>query len=181
VAQLEAFKSNQPEKGLFKMHVNNLEGLMIEELKDLYDAENQNVGALNKMAKEASSTDLRRAFEDHLKQTKTHVKRLDEVFRDLEVSDRKKECKGMQAIIQEGEEMLSHTSNRITGDASLIAAAQHAEHYEMAGYGTVISFAHQLNLNNVADKLQQTLNEEKQTDLKLSQIAESKINVKAAV
>jgi ferritin-like metal-binding protein YciE len=87
----------------------------------------------------------------------------------------------MQAIIQEGEEMLSHTSNRITGDASLIAAAQHAEHYEMAGYGTVISFAHQLNLNNVADKLQQTLNEEKQTDLKLSQIAESKINVKAAV
>jgi ferritin-like metal-binding protein YciE len=131
------------------------------------------------MADEAKTADLRQAFEDHLKQTKGHVKRLEEVFKELDVSDREKKCKGMQALIQEGEEMMKQASNSMTRDAALIAAAQRVEHYEMAGYGTVVSYAQQLDHNEVAKQLQQTLNEEKQTDLMLSQIAESKVNVKA--
>jgi len=161
------------------MKVDSLEKLMVEELKDLYDAEKQIAEALPKMADEAKTADLRQAFEDHLKQTKGHVKRLEEVFRELDVSDREKKCKGMQALIQEGEEMMKQASNSMTRDAALIAAAQRVEHYEMAGYGTVVSYAQQLDHNEVAKQLQQTLNEEKQTDLMLSQIAESKVNVKA--
>jgi ferritin-like metal-binding protein YciE len=161
------------------MEINSLEQLMVEELKDLYDAEKQITEALPKMAEEAKAPVLRQAFEDHLTQTKAHVRRLEKVFQDLDVSDRHKECKGMQALIQEGEEMMKQASDPATRDASLIAAAQHVEHYEMAGYGTVLSYANQLDYNGVSDQLQQTLNEEKQTDLLLSQIAETKINVKA--
>ena len=161
------------------MKVDSLEKLMVEELKDLYDAEKQITEALSKMAEEAKTADLRQAFEDHLKQTKGHVKRLEEVFKELDVSDREKKCKGMQALIQEGEEMMKQASNSMTRDAALIAAAQRVEHYEMAGYGTVVSYAQQLDHNEVAKQLQQTLNEEKQTDLMLSQIAELKVNVKA--
>ena len=161
------------------MKVDSLEKLMVEELKDLYDAEKQITEALPKMAEEAKTSDLRQAFEDHLKQTKGHVRRLEKVFEELDVSDREKKCKGMQALIQEGEEMMKQVSDPMTRDAALIAAAQRVEHYEMAGYGTVVSYAQQLEHNEVAKQLQQTLNEEKQTDLMLSQIAESKVNVKA--
>jgi ferritin-like metal-binding protein YciE len=161
------------------MKVDSLEKLMVEELKDLYDAEKQITEALPKMAEEAKTSDLRQAFEDHLKQTKGHVKRLEEVFQELDVSDREKECKGMQALIQEGEEMMKQASNAMTRDAALIVAAQRVEHYEMAGYGTLVSYAQQLDHKKVVELLQQTLNEEKQTDLMLSQIAESKVNVKA--
>jgi len=161
------------------MKVDSLEKLMVEELKDLYDAEKQIAEALPKMADEAKTADLAQAFEDHLKQTKGHVKRLEEVFKELDVSDREKKCKGMQALIQEGEEMMKQVSDPMTRDAALIAAAQRVEHYEMAGYGTVVSYAQQLDHNEVAKQLQQTLNEEKQTDLMLSQIAELKVNVKA--
>ena len=161
------------------MKVDSLEKLMVEELKDLYDAEKQITEALPKMAEEAKTSDLRQAFEDHLKQTKGHVRRLEEVFEELDVSDREKKCKGMQALIQEGVEMMKQASNSMTRDAALIAAAQRVEHYEMAGYGTVVSYAQQLEHNEVAKQLQQTLNEEKQTDLMLSQIAELKVNVKA--
>lgn len=156
--------------------VNNLEKLMIEELKDLYDAEKQISKALPKMASEARTSELRGAFKEHLKQTEAQVRRLESVFRDLNVSDRKKECKGMAALIQEGEELMKQATTSDARDAALIAAAQRVEHYEMAGYGTVISYAHQLDRNDVADTLQQTLNEEKQTDLILSQIAELKVN-----
>ena len=161
------------------MKVDSLEKLMVEELKDLYDAEKQITEALPKMAEEAKTSDLRQAFEDHLKQTKGHVRRLEKVFEELDVSDREKKCKGMQALIQEGEEMMKQVSDPMTRDAALIAAAQRVEHYEMAGYGTVVSYAQQLEHNEVAKQLQQTLNEEKQTDLMLSQIAELKVNVKA--
>ena len=130
------------------------------------------------MTSEAKAADLRQACEDHLTQTRAQVRRLESVFDELKVTDRKKECKGMQAIIQEGEEMAQQTTDATAKDISLISAAQHVEHYEMAGYGTVITYAHQLEHHNVADILQQSLNEEKQTDLILSQIAETKMNGK---
>ena len=158
------------------MNKNNLQQLLVEGLKDLYDAEKQNTKALPKMASEAKTADLRQAFEDHLGQTKTQVRRLEKVFEELNVADWQKECKGMQAIIQEGEDMVKETSDPIARDATLISAAQHVEHYEMAGYGTVVSYAHRLDHKSVAEQLQQTLNEEKQADLLLSQIAETKLN-----
>jgi ferritin-like metal-binding protein YciE len=161
------------------MQIENLEQLMINELKDLYDAEKQITEALPKMASKAGNPSLRQAFEDHLVQTKDQVQRLEQVFEELGVSDRQKECKGMKALIQEGEEMIEDSTDPSTRDAALIAAAQRVEHYEMAGYGTIMSYAHHLDRNNVADRLQQSLNEEKQTDLILSQIAEEKVNVKA--
>jgi ferritin-like metal-binding protein YciE len=161
------------------MTSNNLEKLMIEELKDLYDAEKQLTKALPKMASQAKTAELRQAFNEHLKQTEGQVRRLDSVFRDLKVTDKKKECKGMQALIQEGEEMAQQTDVNAR-DAALISAAQRVEHYEMAGYGTVISFALQLENTDVAEQLQQTLNEEKQADLLLSQIAEAKVNSKTS-
>jgi ferritin-like metal-binding protein YciE len=152
---------------------------MIEELKDLYDAEKQISKALPKMAAEAKSGELRDAFKEHLKQTEAQVRRLESVFQHLKVSDKHKECKGMQALIQEGEEMMNQATSAEARDAALISSAQRVEHYEMAGYGTVISYAHQLDRDDVADTLQQTLNEEKQTDLILSQIAELKVNPKS--
>ena len=158
------------------MNKNNLQQLLVEGLKDLYDAEKQITKALPKMASEAKTADLRQAFEDHLGQTKAQVRRLEKVFEELNVADWQKECKGMQAIIQEGEEMVKETSDPIARDATLISAAQHVEHYEMAGYGTVVSYAHQLEHHGVAEQLQQSLSEEKQADLMLSQIAETKIN-----
>ena len=161
------------------MKVDNLEQLMIEELKDLYDAEKQITDALPAMANEARTAQLRMAFEGHLTQTKEHVQRLEEIFQELSVSDTGKKCKGIRAIIQEGEEMIQQTTDPAVRDAALIAAAQHVEHYEMAGYGTAISYAQRLDYNRVADYLQQTLNEEKQADLNLTQIAESKVNVRA--
>lgn len=161
------------------MQIDNLERLMVEELKDLYDAEKQLTKALPKMVKEAKFPELRKALQDHLQQTETQVQRLEQVFKELGVTDRKKECKVMQALIAEGDEMIQQASNPITRDAALIAAAQRVEHYEMAGYGTVVSYAHQLDRNSVADLLQQSLNEEKQTDLMLSQIAEAEVNVQA--
>jgi ferritin-like metal-binding protein YciE len=142
------------------MQVNNLQQLLVEELKDLYDAEKQVSKALPKMVDKAENSALRKAFEDHLSQTRNQLRRLEEVFENLDVEDRQKECKGMQAIIEEGEEMVQKASDPTTRDAALIAAAQHVEHYEMAGYGTVVSYANQLDHDEVADQLQQSLNEE---------------------
>jgi len=161
------------------MKIDGLEQLMVEELKDLYSAEQQITEALPKMVDEAQTSELRQAFEHHLKQTKGHVQRLEDVFDELNVSDRQKKCKGMEALIQEGEEMMKQAADANTRDAALISAAQRVEHYEMAGYGTVISYAQKLDHNTVAEHLQQTLNEEKQTDLALSLIAESHVNADA--
>jgi ferritin-like metal-binding protein YciE len=161
------------------MEINNLEDLMVEELKDLYSAERQITQALPKMVEEAQSSELRQALETHLEQTREQVRRLEDVFDTLDVTDREKHCKGMEAIIHEGEEMIKEASNSGVKDATLIAAAQHVEHYEMAGYGTVISYAHQLDQHDVAEQLQTTLREEKEADLLLSKLAEDNINPQA--
>jgi len=162
------------------MKMDNLEKLWVEELKDLYDAEKQITEALPKMVKAAETPELRQAFEHHLEQTEEHVQRLEEVLEELDIADHGKKCKGMQGLLKEGEEMMKEATDSFTQDAALIAAAQRVEHYEMAGYGTVVSYAQQLNRHEIAEMLQMTLDEEKEADKKLTEIAESKVNVNAA-
>ena len=162
------------------MEMDNLEKLWVEELKDLYDPEKQITEALPKMVKAAETPELRQAFEHHLEQTEEHVQRLEEVLEELDIADHGKNCKGMQGLLKEGEEMMKEATDSFTQDAALIAAAQRVEHYEMAGYGTVVSYAQQLNRHEIAEMLQMTLDEEKEADKKLTEIAESKVNVNAA-
>jgi ferritin-like metal-binding protein YciE len=161
------------------MKLNTLQDLLIEELHDIYDAENQILKALPKMAKAASAPQLRQAFEEHLEQSRTHVKRLDQVFEQLGEKAKGKTCKAMQGLITEGEEMIKEKADPAVRDAGLIAAAQRVEHYEMAAYGTVRTYARQLGQPQVANLLQQTLDEEGTTDKKLTQLAESMINLEA--
>jgi ferritin-like metal-binding protein YciE len=161
------------------MEMNRLKHLYIEELKDLYSAENQLVRALPKMAKAASSEDLRAGFEEHLGQTKEHVARLEKIFKALEESPKGKKCKGMEGLIKEGGEMIEEVLAPEELDAGLISAAQRVEHYEIAGYGCVRTYAHLLGEDQAVSLLQQTLDEEKDTDAKLTQLAGS-INVEAA-
>ena len=161
------------------MKMDNLEKLWTEELKDLYDAEKQITEALPKMASKAETAELRQAFEEHLRQTEEHVRRLEETFEELDMGNPRKKCKGVQGLLTEGEEMMKEASDAMTRDAALIAAAQKVEHYEIAGYGTVVSYAQQLNYPEIAERLQQTLDEEQETDHKLTKIAESKVNVNA--
>ena len=164
------------------MKLDTLQDLYIKELQDLYDAEKQIVKALPKMAKAASSSELQDAFEEHLDQTKGHVERLERIFDMLDISSKGKECKGLMGIIEEGEELISNKKdiNPDVLDAGLIAAAQRVEHYEMAGYGTVRTYADILGYDDAAELLQQTLDEEKETDQKLTQLAEGMINIEAA-
>lgn len=162
------------------MKMDNLEKLWIEELKDLHDAEKQITVALPKMVDAAATPELRQAFEHHLGQTEEHVQRLEEILEELDIVDHGKKCKGMQGLLKEGEEMMKDAADSLTRDAGLIAAAQRVEHYEMAGYGTVVSYANQLNRSDIAEKLQMTLDEEKEADKKLTEIAESKVNLNAA-
>jgi ferritin-like metal-binding protein YciE len=159
--------------------MNRLKHLYIEELTDLYSAENQLVKALPKMAKAASSEDLRAGFEEHLGQTKEHVARLEKIFKALEESPKGKKCKGMEGLIKEGSEMIEEGLAPEELDAGLISAAQRVEHYEIAGYGCVRTYAHLLGEDQAVSLLQQTLDEEKDTDAKLTQLAGS-INVEAA-
>jgi ferritin-like metal-binding protein YciE len=161
------------------MEMNRLKHLYIEELTDLYSAENQLVKALPKMAKAASSEDLRAGFEEHLGQTKEHVARLEKIFKALEESPKGKKCKGMEGLIKEGSEMIEEGLAPEELDAGLISAAQRVEHYEIAGYGCVRTYAHLLGEDQAVSLLQQTLDEEKDTDAKLTQLAGS-INVEAA-
>jgi ferritin-like metal-binding protein YciE len=161
------------------MEMNRLKHLYIEELKDLYSAENQLVKALPKMAKAASSEDLRAGFEAHLGQTKQHVARLEKIFNALGESPKGKKCKGMEGLIKEGGEMIEEDPAPEELDAGLISAAQRVEHYEIAGYGCVRTYAHLLGEEQAVSLLQQTLDEEKDTDEKLTQLAGS-INVEAA-
>jgi ferritin-like metal-binding protein YciE len=155
---------------------NNLNDLFIEQLEDLYDAENRLTEALPKMASAASSPDLRNAFNMHLEQTKVHARRLEQIFGQLGCQPKRETCKAMQGLISEGSEMISAKGDPAVRDAALIAAAQRVEHYEMAGYGTVRNFAAHLGLQDVARTLQQTLDEEGETDKKLTRLAESGIN-----
>jgi ferritin-like metal-binding protein YciE len=160
------------------MEMESLKDLMIDELKDLYSAENQILKALPKMIKKATSPDLKRGFEKHLKETEGHVERLDKIFQELEESPRGKKCKGMEGIIEDGKELMEEDAEPEVMDAGLIGAAQHVEHYEMAGYGCVRTYAELLGINNIAKLLQKTLDEETATDEKLTELARN-INVDA--
>jgi ferritin-like metal-binding protein YciE len=158
---------------------NPLEELLIDELKDLYSAENQIVKALPKMIKGTGSPELKRAFERHLDETRRQVERLDQIGDALEVKLTGKKCKGMEGLLEEGRELLQEEMEQDALDAGLIGAAQKVEHYEIAAYGTARTHASVLGYSKVAKLLQQTLNEEGATDKKLTQLAESIINVEA--
>lgn len=163
------------------MKLNTLEDLFVEELKDLYSAEKQIVKALPKMSRAASSSKLQGAFEEHLEQTKGQVERLEKIFGMLDLDAKSKKCKGMEGLLEEGEDLISESKNIHPDvlDAGLIAAAQRVEHYEIAGYGTVRTYANLLGHNEAAELLQQTLDEEKETDQKLTELAESGVNIQA--
>lgn len=152
----------------------------IEELRDTYDAEKQLVKALPRMAKAASSADLQTAFETHLEETRGHIDRLERVFESLEEKARGKHCEGMAGIVEEGKSMMGEEFDDATMDAALIAAAQRVEHYEMAAYGTLVAWARAMGHTEAADLLQETLEEEKATDEKLTTLAEGGINQEAA-
>lgn len=162
------------------MKINSLEELFVNDLKDLYSAENQILKALPKMIKAASSTELQNGFREHLKQTETQVDRLDRIFEKLGRNPRGKKCVGMEGIIDEGKELLSEDIEPMVLDAGLIAAAQKVEHYEIAGYGCVRTYADMLGHKDAAQLLQQTLEEEMATDKKLTELAERSINMHAA-
>ncbi len=157
------------------MKMQNLTDVLADELKDMYSAENQILKALPKLAK-YSEGDLRTAFQQHEQQTRTHVQRLEQICQDLKMSPKGKKCAGMQGIIEEGSEVLSTQGNKQAVEAALIGAAQRVEHYEIAAYGTAKTHAHQLGYDNAANLLEQTLREERQTDDRLTQIAENRIN-----
>jgi ferritin-like metal-binding protein YciE len=161
------------------MKLESLQDLYVEELKDLYSAETQLLKALPKMAKAASSPELRTAFEDHLEQTRDQLERLETIFKKLGISPKGKKCKAMEGLIEEGSELMAEQAAPAVMDAALIAAAQRVEHYEMAGYGCVRTFARLLGYKEAADLLQTTLQEEGTADKKLSKLAETTINVEA--
>jgi ferritin-like metal-binding protein YciE len=160
------------------MKADNIEKLFVSELKDLYSAEKQITRALPKMAKAASTDDLRTAFETHLQETQGQIERLDRVFEILGKPATGKTCKGMQGLLEEGAETMEEAAEGEIRDAAMIGAAQRVEHYEIAAYGTVRTFAELLNQKEIAQLLQETLDEEGNTDKKLTQIA-SKVNKQA--
>jgi ferritin-like metal-binding protein YciE len=159
------------------MPVDTVEKLLVEELKDLYSAENQITKALPKMAKNANAAELRTALETHLHQTEGQIKRLDRVFGILGKSATGKTCEGMKGLLEEGDRVMKESEGDVR-DAAMISAAQKVEHYEMAGYGSARAWAQQLGQAEIADLLQQTLSEEGETDHKLSQLG-GKINKSA--
>lgn len=163
------------------MRITTLDQLLEDELKDIYSAENQLLKALPKMAEAAESRDLRASFEKHLEQTQVHVQRIEEICRDLNVEPSGKTCAGMGGLIKEGEEVIESDMESEPKQAALIGAAQRVEHYEIAAYGTARAHAKQLGYVKAFDVLTQTLNEEKETDQKLTQFAENRANVKAAM
>jgi ferritin-like metal-binding protein YciE len=154
------------------MAKNSLRQLYVDELKDLYSAETQLVKVLPKMAKASSNNELRNAFEEHLRQTSEHVSRLEQIFEGLNEKPTGKKCLGMEGLIKEGTEIMREGYDDDVMDAAIIGAAQRVEHYEMAGYGTVRTFAELLGEDGHVSLLQQTLDEEKQADEKLTQIAD---------
>jgi ferritin-like metal-binding protein YciE len=162
------------------MKMESLRELYIQELKDLYSAESQILKALPEMAKAASHPELQSAFQEHLEQTRLQKERLEQIFDALDESPRGKTCKGMKGILAEGKELLEEDAEPAVLDAGMIAAAQHVEHYEIAGYGCVRTYAEQLGFHEAANLLQQTLNEEEATDRKLTELAERLVNVEAA-
>jgi ferritin-like metal-binding protein YciE len=162
------------------MELESLRALYVDELKDLYSAEGQILKALPRMIKAASSRDLKTALTEHERVTRKQVQRLERIFKDLDESPRGKKCHGMEGLLEEGKELISEKPEPDVLDAGLISKAQHVEHYEIAGYGTVRAWAQQLGFEQHVELLQETLDEEGEADKKLSQLAESSINIEAA-
>jgi ferritin-like metal-binding protein YciE len=161
------------------MEMESLKELYVDELKDLYSAEKQLVKALPRMAKNATNPELKQAFTDHLQETEGHVERLEQIFEMLGERPGGKKCKGMEGLIEEAKEILEEDASEDVLDAGMISKAQHVEHYEIAGYGTVRTWAQQLGLSDQADLLQETLDEESKANELLSEIAETSVNVEA--
>jgi ferritin-like metal-binding protein YciE len=158
--------------------INNLHDVFVEQLKDLHSAETQLTKALPKMAKAATSPELAAGFKEHLEQTKGHIERLEKIFKGLDEKPTGKTCKAMEGLIKEGAEAIEESASPAAKDALLIAAAQRVEHYEIAGYGSVKTFARLLGEEEAVDLLEETLREEIETDEKLTTVAES-INFEA--
>jgi ferritin-like metal-binding protein YciE len=161
------------------MEISSLQELYVEQLKDLYDAEHQIIKALPKMIDKAESEELKEALNEHLEVTKQQANRIERVFSDMGEKAKAEKCKGMQGVIAEGDDLIGDIEDPNVRDAAIIAAAQRVEHYEMAGYGTARTYATQLREDEAADLLQQTLDEEKEADKKLTELA-SEINQEAA-
>lgn len=161
------------------MELETLEELYVEELKDLWSAENQILKAMPRMIKAANHRELKRAFTMHERQTRGQVRRLERIFKQLGESPRGKKCVGMEGLLKEGAELIKERPDQDVLDAGLLSAAQHVEHYEMAGYGTARTWARLLGREDQAELLQQTLDEEQETDLKLTDLAVRLINVEA--
>jgi ferritin-like metal-binding protein YciE len=162
------------------MELDSLRELYVDELKDLYSAEGQILKALPRMIKAASNSQLKQALTQHEQVTRKQVQRLERIFQDLGESPRGKKCHGMEGLLEEGKELIAEKPEPEVLDAGLISKAQHVEHYEIAGYGTVRTWAQQLGFDQHAALLQETLDEEGEADKTLTQIAESSINVEAA-
>ena len=167
------------------MKIQSMEDLMVHELQDLRSAEEQLVEALHKMAEAASSAQLQKAFNAHLKQTKTQLTRVEKALESLGKGPGNMKCKGMEGLVKEGDEVIKNVTDAQTRDAALIGAAQRVEHYEIAGYGTARAHAEELGLTEIADLLQITLDEEGQTNTLLTQLAEGRmtsgVNERAAI
>lgn len=161
------------------MKLSTLEDLFLHELKDLYSAETQLVKALPKMAKAATNEELKAAFEEHLEQTKEHVERLEEISETLGKKLTGHKCKAMEGLVEEGSEMISEDAEDAIRDMGLIGSAQRVEHYEMAGYGTAKALAQHLGHDEIVELLEQTLEEEKETDEKLTELAETVVSAEA--
>jgi ferritin-like metal-binding protein YciE len=163
------------------MKLDTLEKLYVNELRDIYNAENQLLKALPKMAKGASSPDLKNAFENHLRQTETHVERLEQIFGEFNESAKGKTCRAMKGLIEEGSEILTEDGEESVLDAGIIVAAQKVEHYEIAAYGSVRTFAKLLGQTKAAELLQATLDEESEANELLNELAESIVNPEALI
>jgi ferritin-like metal-binding protein YciE len=161
------------------MKLKTLNDLLVDMIKDLYSAENQLIKALPKMAKKSSTPELKKGFEKHLEETIRQKERLEKVAELLEITPKGKKCAAMEGLIEEADELISEVKDADVLDAGLIAAAQKVEHYEIASYGTVCTFAKMLGHKDVLKLLLQTLEEEKATDLKLTEVAEGMVNEKA--
>jgi len=170
-------KTFLPKENAMKMET--LQELYLEELKDIYDAENQLLKALPKMAKTATNDELKAAFETHLEQTQEHVSRLDRIFEELGEKPKGHKCEAMKGLIEEGKQMMEEDAEEEVMDAGLICAAQKVEHYEIASYGCLRTYAEMLGFDDQADLLQETLDEEKDTDDNLTELAVTCINVEA--
>ena len=166
--------------GLFTKDIKTMDDLFVHSLQDIYYAEQQLLKALPKMAGKASNPELKNGFLDHLKQTETHVQRLEQVFRMHGAQVKAVDCPAIDGIIEEAEETAGEVEDKAVLDAALINAAQAAEHYEITRYGSLVAWAKQMGRTDCAQILAQTLEEEKETDLKLTKLAESKINQRAA-